>query len=166
MRHPDEGNEKSKRLVNLRFVLMCAMILLVAGGVVGLSVSLPDKTTVSRATSRPGLPVNIPALANNTGIQNPSPYQYDPVTDQHWVAGPGHNHWHQGRPPANAATTTPGTTIIDSGSFSTTANITNTTPNIANPTPWQYDPATNKHWDPRPGHVHWHSGPAPAEGDR
>ena len=30
------------------------------------------------------------------------------------------------------------------------------------PAPWQYDPVTNKHWDPSPGHNHWHDGLAPA----
>ncbi len=32
----------------------------------------------------------------------------------------------------------------------------------ATPKPWQYDPVTNKHWDPRPGHQHWHPGLPPA----
>ena len=27
--------------------------------------------------------------------------------------------------------------------------------------PWEYDAATNSHWDPSPGHEHWHSGPVP-----
>ena len=171
MRQHEQGNEKAKPRVNLRFMLMCAMILAVAGGIVGLSMSLPEKTRVSRgATSRPSLPANFPSLAKTSTIQNPRPYQYDPVTNQHWVPGAGHDHWHQGQPPANTGGTTPGTTtVIDSGSFSTTPNLAIpnlATPNITNPTPWQYDPATNKHWDPRPGHVHWHTGPAPPESDR
>ena len=32
-----------------------------------------------------------------------------------------------------------------------------------NPTPWQYDLARNRHYDPRPGHRHWHNGPPPAD---
>jgi hypothetical protein len=28
------------------------------------------------------------------------------------------------------------------------------------PTPWQYDKATNRHWDPN--HKHWHDGPPPS----
>jgi hypothetical protein len=38
----------------------------------------------------------------------------------------------------------------------------NANPSIPNPTPWQYDPVTNKHYDPSPGHEHWHQGPAPS----
>ena len=30
------------------------------------------------------------------------------------------------------------------------------------PTPWEYDVARNRHYDPRPGHMHWHSGAPPA----
>jgi len=30
-------------------------------------------------------------------------------------------------------------------------------------TPWEYDAATNTHWDP--GHGHWHQGPPPANRD-
>jgi hypothetical protein len=32
-------------------------------------------------------------------------------------------------------------------------------PGITNPTPYQYDAATNRHYDP--GHGHWHAGPPP-----
>jgi hypothetical protein len=32
-----------------------------------------------------------------------------------------------------------------------------------NPTPWQYDVARNRHYDPRPGHMHWHNGAPPAD---
>ncbi len=31
------------------------------------------------------------------------------------------------------------------------------------PEPWQYDVAKNRHYDPRVGHQHWHSGPPPAD---
>lgn len=31
------------------------------------------------------------------------------------------------------------------------------------PVPWQYDVENNRHFDPRPGHQHWHSGPPPAD---
>lgn len=31
------------------------------------------------------------------------------------------------------------------------------------PTPWEYDVAKNRHYDPRAGHQHWHSGPPPAD---
>lgn len=29
------------------------------------------------------------------------------------------------------------------------------------PAPWYYDATLNRHWDPSPGHNHWHSGPPP-----
>ncbi len=32
-----------------------------------------------------------------------------------------------------------------------------------NAIPWQYDVAKNRHYDPRPGHQHWHSGPPPSD---
>jgi hypothetical protein len=31
-----------------------------------------------------------------------------------------------------------------------------------NPKPWEYDVAKNRHYDPSPGHRHWHDGPPPA----
>ncbi len=31
------------------------------------------------------------------------------------------------------------------------------------PTPWEYDVAKNRHYDPRPGHTHWHNGPPPSD---
>ena len=32
--------------------------------------------------------------------------------------------------------------------------------------PWEFDPATNMHWDPTPGHEHWHAGPPPGDAER
>jgi len=32
---------------------------------------------------------------------------------------------------------------------------------IADPEPWEYDPVRNQHFDPTPGHGHWHDGPPP-----
>ncbi len=29
------------------------------------------------------------------------------------------------------------------------------------PEPWFYDEANNQHWNPTPGHNHWHQGPPP-----
>jgi hypothetical protein len=31
------------------------------------------------------------------------------------------------------------------------------------PAPWEYDVARNRYYDPRPGHMHWHSGAPPAD---
>lgn len=147
--------DRSPRRLNLRFVVLVAFILVVAGGIVGLSMAVPEKTVPARVA-----PIVATTIPNTAGIQNPRPYQYDPVTDRHWDPSPGHNHWHPGQPPANVGSTTPlpTTTTITKGTAGT--------PAIVNPQPWQYDPATNKHWDPRPGHNHWHNGPPPAEDQR
>jgi len=32
-----------------------------------------------------------------------------------------------------------------------------------NPTRWQYDVARNRHYNPLPGHQHWHNGPPPSD---
>ncbi len=32
------------------------------------------------------------------------------------------------------------------------------------PKPWEYDAAGNRHWNPEPGHQHWHNGPPPVPG--
>jgi hypothetical protein len=31
------------------------------------------------------------------------------------------------------------------------------------PKDWEYDVARNRYYDPRPGHMHWHSGPPPVD---
>jgi hypothetical protein len=31
------------------------------------------------------------------------------------------------------------------------------------PKDWEYDVAKNRYYDPRPGHMHWHTGPPPAD---
>ena len=155
------GAEHAKRRVNLRLVMMLAMILLVAGGIIGLSVAVPDKQT--SPAGNPGFSRTIPPLANTSGIQNPKHYQYDPVTNKHWVAGVGHDHWHNGPPPATGTTTpgfSPTTTIVNSGSSSSL------NPLIPNPTPGQYDPVTDRYWHvPVGGSAHWHKGRPPADGD-
>ncbi len=107
----------------------------------------------SGATTAPSLAgaTTAPSLAGATAqgstIQNPQPWQYDPVTDQHWHAGP--NHWDPG-PPPSGATTAP------SLGGATTQRST-----IQNPQPWQYDPATNQHWHAGPDH--WDPGPPPSD---
>ncbi len=145
------GTEPSKRPVSLGQVILVAGILMVAGGIVALSVAVPDKTAVP-VVATPGFGQVIPSLANNSGILNPRDYQYDPVTDRYWDPRPGHVHWHAGLPTANAGTTTLGPTALAQSSA---------TPNIVNPAPWQYDPVTNKHWNP--DHGHWHTGLPPAD---
>ncbi len=43
-----------------------------------------------------------------------------------------------------------------------TAGLANST--VTPGQPWEYNPTTNKHFDPRPGHGHWHDGAAPTIG--
>lgn len=174
----DEGTQ---RAVSLRTVTMAGLILLAAGGIVGLSVAVPDRDAAPVVQ-----PVAATSTPNASGGGTPRPFQYDPVNNRHWDPRPGHMHWHSGPPPANLATTssqtTPKTRVIQSGSFSgsptavldqlgsTSGSASGSaskspTPNIANPKPWQYDPVTNKYWDPTPGHQHWHDGlPPPGTG--
>jgi hypothetical protein len=75
-----------------------------------------------------------------------------------------------------AAATTPPTipsAPAATGPLATTANpslaaqqlgtrlpVANPGPEDQNREPWEYDAATNRHWDPN--HRHWHEGPPPA----
>jgi hypothetical protein len=88
-----------------------------------------------------------------------SPWEYDSTTNKHF--DPGHGHWHDGPPPANASQQTP--TLPSSPSATVTGGAVSAPPSIpagTTPQPWQYDAATNRHYDP--GHGHWHQGPPPA----
>jgi hypothetical protein len=96
------------------------------------------------------------ASTANPNIPNPQPWQYDPVANKHYVPTPGHQHWHGGKPPAQ----TP------DGSSPSTAIPSTSNPSIPNPQPWQYDPVTNKHYVPTPGHEHWHNGQPPPPDQR
>ncbi len=74
------------------------------------------------------------------GDLGPQPYSYDAANDRYW--DPVHSHWHDGRPPQNAA---------EEGQAGSNPN----------PQPWEYDAAKNQHYDPE--HSHWHAGPPPAQ---
>ncbi len=125
---------ESKAKMGPRFFMLCGMIVIVVGGIVALAVSLPDdETSTLAATTRPAS-VNLPGT-----LGTPRPWEYNPQTDQHWDPTPGHEHWHNGRPPAQGS---------------------------ENPEPWFYNESTKQHWDPRPGHVHWHDGQPPPPEDR
>ncbi len=79
----------------LRLIFFGGAILLVAGGIVGLSLSMP-KTEV--ATTRPANAATpTPDLSLTVG--GPKPGQYDPVKDQYWHVTDGTGHWHPGKPP-------------------------------------------------------------------
>lgn len=40
--------------------------------------------------------------------------------------------------------------------------VTNPAAPVGSPAPYQYDAVNDRHWDPRPGHNHWHNGPPPS----
>jgi hypothetical protein len=44
------------------------------------------------------------------------------------------------------------------------AAVPTTTALTGQPKPWEYDAASNRHWNPEPGHQHWHNGPPPVPG--
>ena len=99
------------------------------------------------ASSTSGSQVSAPA-----NITNPSPWQYEAVTDRHY--DPNHAHWHNGPPPTNP-------TSPPLGSSSSFGSQVSAPPNITNPSPWQYDAVTDRFYDPN--HGHWHGGPPPAD---
>ncbi len=154
-------------LLSGRLILLCVMILAVAGAIIGLSLSVPDKgSSGAVATTQPFFN---PTPTNLTpGIQNPTPWQYDPVTDRHWDPTVGHKHWHTGLPPDNpgATATTSTFSSTPNPAFSPTTRPSSGVPDIADPQPWEYDPVTNKFWNPLPGHLHWHAGQPPPPDQR
>ena len=79
----------------LRLIFFGAAILVVAIGIVGLSLSMP-KTEV--ATTRPANAATpTPNLSSTVG--GPTADEYDPVKDQYWHVTDGTGHWHPGKPP-------------------------------------------------------------------
>lgn len=121
-----------------RLFVFGAAIVIVAGGIVGLSLSVagtddgpatdsaaPGAATASRPTNQPPPPPGV-------NLQDPSTWQYDAANDRYWDPTEGHNHWHKGKPPG----------------------------------PWSYRAEGNQHWDPRPGHQHWHQGQPPPPDQR
>ena len=84
--------------------------------------------------------------------QTPAAWEYDSVTDRHW--NPQQGHWHQVPPPPQtidffSSQSQPAATGAGTGASGTT------------PAAWQYDPQTNRHWNPQ--HGHWHQGPPPPQ---
>ena len=110
--------------------------------------SLPPSLS---STLPPGVTIQ-PSATTQPGV-TPKPWEYNAATDKFWH--PDHNHWHSGRPPANPTTTTaPATTL-------TPLTPLPGTPGGEIPTPWYFDTLNNRHWNPDPGHAHWHPGPPP-----
>ena len=170
--------DHAKSKISLRSVVTWSIIILLGCGIAAITFSGPQDDAASRAadlTPAPiqdlagsGVPATFPSGINlgttpvgssstsggkvpaPPNITNPSPWQYDAVTDRHY--NPNHAHWHGGSPPTN-----PQTTPV--GSSSTSGSQVPAPPNITNPSPWQYDPVTDRHYDAN--HAHWHNGSPP-----
>ena len=104
---PEDGRA-SRSWLGPRFFIVASLILLAAGSIVALSVSnpflpSPDETDPAPQPVFAGTPAQpttpVTASKPTPNIPNPQPWQYDPVTDQHWDPSPGHGHWHSGKPP-------------------------------------------------------------------
>jgi hypothetical protein len=123
----------------------------------------------------------VPMPGANTALapgEKAVPWQYDVAKNRHYDPRPGHQHWHNGPPPADTSqavgtTTGSGSTVTVGGgsggiTTSTSMQSSGNTPLAPgeNPAPWEYDQAKNRHFDPRDAHRHWHSGPPPAVSER
>ncbi len=159
---------------DLQAVITWSLILVVAGAVTVLlwrpfekepEASLTPGTLPATVT-----PGGLASLSSST-ITNPQPWQYDPATNRHWNAEPGHGHWHSGTPPNSAGLSSktvplpvpikglpPELSNLAPPGF--TAQPSATTQPGVTPKPWEYNAATDKHW--HPDHNHWHSGRPPA----
>jgi hypothetical protein len=103
--------------------------------------------------------------------EHPAPWEYDVALNRHYDPRPGHMHWHTGPPPADptALSALPQVTTTGSnGAVVTTTSPMSSTPLLPNehPKPWEYDAKKDRHYDPRLGHEHWHSGPPPPPANR
>lgn len=117
--------------------------------------------------------------------EHPAPWQYDVARNRYYDPRPGHQHWHNGPPPADTTSTSSGPAITTTGGPGPivtvggggTAKVTSTTQSMAttgsealapgeNPAPWEYDKARDRYFDPRDAHRHWHAGPPPPVGQR
>lgn len=79
--------------------------------------------------------------------QEPQPYVYDAENDRYWDPSPGHNHWHDGRPPANAGLV-PTPPDADLPSLPPVEPAAAPAPVEGDPEPWAYDADNDRHWDP------------------
>jgi len=131
--------------------------------------SAPESTARPIPASQTVRPIaaSVPAVAPAPApTRSGQPWEYNAATNHHWDPRPGHQHWHQGQPPPEdqrSATTTPTLTPV-------TSTPLQVTPSDGRPerdgAPWEYDAESGFHWNPLPGHEHWHRGEAPPEDQR
>ena len=105
-----------------------------------------------------GLLVTIETFRKNEAGNEP--YTYDAKNDRYWDPSPGHNHWHDGRPPGQ-----PGQApVIDPSTAARTdalPGIPATAPADGSPPAWEYDAENDKHWNPAT--AAWEQGMPPLE---
>ncbi len=134
---------------NIRQIVIWAGILAIVGVMTALGISSQQKSAEEAAET---------ATVVSTA---PKPWEYNPITNEHYDPRPGHEHMHAGPPPADQVTTgLPGQPTLPNVNTSTTRLTPDATAQPT-PEPWQYDQASNKHYNPTPGHEHWHDGPPP-----
>ncbi len=79
----------------------------------------------------------------------PADWYYDAAKDQHWDPRPGHEHWHKGLPPVTAPATPAPDPLAPAAGLAAPprAPVQEPAP-AAEPEAWDYDPTTDRHWDP------------------
>ncbi|MHC4080241.1 MAG: hypothetical protein ACYS15_07135 [Planctomycetota bacterium] len=144
----------------LGFVIVVGMIAFVSGGIVTLAVTGPSKGTTA-PTQRP---VSA-ALPTQTTSTTPTDETTDPLKRRRpltdFLSAEEVANFQQSLREGQTQGSIP-RGAADGSSPSSAIPITSN-PNIPNPEPWQYDPVADKHYDPSPGHQHWHRGRPPAQ---
>jgi hypothetical protein len=161
-RHPTAGppgfQEKQSGGLGIGFVVVIVLIAFVSGGIVTMAVTGPSKGA-SESTQAPvstALPTQ-PAPVSQTGQTTDPLKQRRPLSDflsPEEIANVQKN---------LAEGQTEGSVKLGPTDGAAPPNPITSNPNIPNPEPWQYDPVADKHYDPRPGHQHWHRGRPPTQ---
>jgi len=126
-------------------LLISAYFYIQKGGESAPPVSTPSDFNPAD-TANPVFPTNPNPASTGT---TPKPFEFNPVTNQYW--DPNHGHWHAGQPPPPESQK-----VLSANPLTPPAGLPPGTPT---PKPYEYNPATNQHWDPN--HQHWHNGPPP-----
>jgi len=119
-------------MARVKLIAVWAGILLVTGVVTAVTLSLES--------NKPKPAINPVTVGSSSAT--PAPWEYNPITNQHWDPRAGHEHWHAGPPPND-----PLATLQDTSART--------------PQPYEYDAINDRHWDPQ--HGHWHSGSPPTD---
>jgi hypothetical protein len=149
--HAGKQNLAQREIAGIRAPWLIGIGAVLIAIIVGVAITSQGNRPVATGGAVP--------VAGSASGPVPAAWAYDSVSNRHY--DPGHGHWHDGPPPAGAAQSTP--TLPSSPSASVPGGAVPAPPTFpagTTPAPWQYDAATNRHYDP--GHGHWHEGPPPA----